>query len=340
MRVVVTGALGFVGVNLARTLGARGHHVVALDRTEPTSVHERFLAAVADHLTHVQADVADDGFGDALELGAVDGVVHAAAITPLAPGEEVSRAVDTARVNVVGTANVLRWCDRVRPRRVVHVSSATVYGDAGRAPVLTEESPLRPGNVYGITKLAAEQLALRTAALEALDLVVVRLTQPIGAMERTTATRSALSPVHDWCVAAARGEPLPVGDLAPARDYTDVRDVAEAIAALLEHGRLAHRVYNVGGEQRYSLAEILAVLRRLVPDLSTVPGDVNLTPSMVRPPVSSARLRDEVGWEPRIPLEDAVADVLAWARREEKTRPVRTAAGPDADRSRPGVTPR
>jgi UDP-glucose 4-epimerase len=313
-RVLVTGALGFVGVNLVRRLATDGADVVALDLHGPSDEAIRFLEPFSDLITHVVADVREAAWDRSLDGARFDLVIHAAAVTPLAPGQEQTQASRTVAVNIGGTARVLDWVANARPCRLVFISSGSVYGSGGGGSELVETTPHDPASVYAISKSASERLALRLGELVGVPTMAVRLTQPYGPMERATTSRSALSPIHDWCEALVVGQPLAVGDLELARDYTHINDVVDAIVLLANLPSPEHRVYNVSSGIDVTLAEILGELRSFAPGLATRPGEPNLSAEMVRPPLSIARLSGETGWTPRYRLSDGLRTYVAWLR--------------------------
>lgn len=314
MNVLVTGGLGFVGVHV-RQLAEAGHRVTLLDRDAPTSAHQAFLAGVTDRLHIVRADLTGATSAWSDSVGRPDAIVHAAAVTPLAPGAELGATANAVAVNVLAAARVLDLAAEWQVRRLVHVSSGSVYGRPDVVQI-DEDCPPAPRNVYGITKATADLLAQRYAELEACDVVVARLSQPYGPMERATGSRSALSPVHDWAVAALAGEPLPVepGSLDRGRDYLYVSDLADALVRLLLAPRPAHRVYNISNGVRVGLREVLAQIVAAAGDTGTVDGAVILSAEAERPVLSADRLTAETGWRATTDLAAGVAATLDWLR--------------------------
>jgi len=320
VRALVTGGLGFVGVHVVRSLLDAGHSVVSLDRDLPDAVHLRFLSGAEQHLQHVRADLAEPVDRWQSLVGEPDVVVHTAAVTPLAPGEELAATARAVTVNVAATVQVLELAAALGASRVVHVSSGSVYGvpagDPATGPALGESSALAPRTVYGITKAAADQLAQRYDELGACEVVVARLAQPYGPMERTTSSRSALSPVHDWAAAALAGEPLELepGCLDRGRDYLYVVDVAQALVALALAPSLPHRVYNVSNGVCTTLREVRDHVVAAVGDTGTTEGPVNLPVEAERPVLSPARLTADTGWTATTTLDDGLAATLDWLR--------------------------
>ena len=318
MTILITGATGFVMSGLVRHLATHGHAVVAADLHPPDAALRAYLTGLAGAVTFPQVDVADPSAARAL-LGAVrpERVVHGAAITAIPAEAERSRFVETAGVNVLGTLHVLDAVRQSGARRTVVVSSGSIYGARADLAPVTEDDAAQPQGVYPITKWAAEALARRYAAVNALDVAVVRLASPFGPFERDTGSRPLLSAIQAWTRAAIRGEPLRIGGPATAlRDPIYVADVAAGIATVLLAERLPHDVYNVGWGQGVTTETTLAALTRLVPGMKVelAPDEPSRWPSLVRGPLSVERLRRDLGWTPAYDLDSGLAAYLAWLR--------------------------
>jgi UDP-glucose 4-epimerase len=319
MTTLVTGATGFVMSAVVRHLAERGHDVLAADLTAPDATLREYLSGLRGRVEFQPLDVSDRAAVTALVRGAgAERVVHGAAITAIPPETERARFVETTAVNVLGTLHVLEALGATRPRRTIVVSSGSIYGArADRAPV-DEDAAAAPQGVYPMTKWAAEALGRRHAEINGLDLAVVRLASPFGPFERDTGSRPLLSAIRDWSRAALRGEALRIGGPpAAARDVAHVDDVASGIVAVLLAGSLPHDVYNVGWGGAATTAETVAAITRLVPGakLELAPDEPSRWPSLVRGPLSSARLRADLGWTPGHDLHTGIAAYLEWLRR-------------------------
>jgi GDP-4-dehydro-6-deoxy-D-mannose reductase len=293
MRVVVTGAGGFLGRHLVRELASRGAETVAVDRAEADVCD---AAAVADLVARARPDAV-------VHLAAQSRVAHSFAD----PGE-------TFRVNVLGTVAVLEAVRRHAPRaRILVASSAEVYGAVGAdALPVAESAPLAPVNPYGASKVAAEAAALQVHRAHGLDVAILRAFNAVGPGQ---ATDFALPGFAAQLAAIARGaaEPvLRVGNLDAERDLTDVRDVARAYALALERGE-SGGVYNV-------CSGTAVPIRRALEALVAASGlevRVEVDPSRLRPvdvPCvygSPRRLAAATGWRPEVPLERTIADLYA-----------------------------
>jgi GDP-4-dehydro-6-deoxy-D-mannose reductase len=296
MRVLVTGASGFVGRYLLEHLKSRGDEVL-----EP----ERFVDVVN---------------GDALKKQVTglqpDGILHLAALSHV--GESWKRPDDYLQVNVVGTHNLLqaaRECDPMP--RVLIISSSEVYGRAGGSSgCITEETPMCPVSPYAATKAAAEMLAIQAWQGWGLPVVRARPFNHIGPGQPPDFVVPALA--RRIVQASLQGESvLRTGNLWPKRDFTDVLDVVKAYRLLLEVGEPG-MAYNVASGHAISIGE----LAQLLISLARVDMEVVEDPALVRPvevPVvcgDMQRILRATGWKPEIPLEDTLTRVLDWVRRE------------------------
>jgi GDP-4-dehydro-6-deoxy-D-mannose reductase len=308
VRVLVTGARGFVGRHLTTALRARGHEVIEADH----GAHEGALPVDVTDALAVRA---------AFDLARPDAVAHLAA--QAAVSESLDDPQRTFEVNVGGTLHVLDAARAVaeeglRPRVLV-ASSADVYGAQPReAYPLAETAPPLPRNPYAASKAAAEAFALAYARSYGVDAVVTRAFNHIGAGQDERFAVAAFA-AQIARVAAGGERRVLVGNLEPRRDILDVRDVCEAYALLLEGGGSSGEIYNICSGIATTMRELL---RRLI-EIARVPVEVREDPARMRPadvPLSvgdARKLREVTGWTPRISLaaalravyEDALAKV-------------------------------
>jgi GDP-4-dehydro-6-deoxy-D-mannose reductase len=197
-----------------------------------------------------------------------------------------------------------------RPRVLV-VSTGGVY-NADTAPI-TEESAVNPSNPYVVSKLAQEMLAAYYTK-RGFEVIIGRPFNHVGpGQQRGYLVADICSQVAS--LERAGGGTIAVGDLSSARDYTDVRDVVAAYHALLRYGR-SGEIYNVCSGASFTGEQIL----NRICSLSTVELTVESSEALHRPTeastinASNAKLRDETDWAPVIPLDQTLADTLAYWR--------------------------
>jgi GDP-4-dehydro-6-deoxy-D-mannose reductase len=296
MRAFVTGGHGFVGPWLVRHLEDQGDVVVA---------------------PGLDVDVTDgEALAEALAAARPDAVYHLAALASVA--ESWQHPARTFEVNATGTLHLLEAARLLETRpRVLLVCSAEVYGTVGPEDLpIDEETPLRPVTPYAASKVAAEFLGLQAYLGHNLPVIRVRAFNHVGPAQSGTFVVSDLA--RRIAEAERNGaRTLRVGNLAPRRDFTDVRDVVRAYRLLVERGT-AGEVYNVCSGQAIAIEDLASRLLAL----AGVDLAIETDPELVRPvdvPVllgDPTRIRDAVGWQPVIPLDDTLRDVLAdWRER-------------------------
>jgi UDP-glucose 4-epimerase len=318
---LVTGAAGYIGAHVVARLHAAGQRTVALDDLS-SGVAGRLPAGVP----LIRADVSDIAVvRAAMACHGVTGVMHLAGVKS-AP-ESTLRPMHYYRQNVGAVAALLEAMTDFGVRRLVFSSSAAVYGIPGTATV-TEQSPTRPVNPYGQSKLAAEDLIAAAGRAYDISWTALRYFNAVGAGGPQLGDRGAANLIPLAFRAVQCGEPLivagdrwPTPDGTGVRDYVHVSDLADVhclVARQLERSGGA-TVYNVGAGRGYSVREVLAavslVTGRAVPHRigPPRPGD---PPEVV---ACIDKLRAELGWRPRHDLLDAVTS--AWNARPQPVTP-------------------
>lgn len=300
MKALITGAAGFVGRHLTTHLESHGDEVHGVDRENgPDLLDADGWLALVDEL-RPEAVYHLGGFSD----------VGGSWNTPNA----------TFRVNAEGTLNVLQACVSAGVQRVVAVSSADVYGRVtmGELP-LTEDNPLRPVSPYAASKIAADYLALQAHLGYGLEVMRVRAFNHLG----TGQTNRFVAPALAERIALNElegGEVVPVGNMTPRRDFTDVRDVVRAYRLLIEHGEPGE-AYNVCSGHDIAISELADRLVAKAARPMRLEGD----PSLQRPvdvPVlrgDYTQLHKATGWEPEIDLDQTLSDLLEeWRSRVDR----------------------
>ncbi len=302
MRVLVTGASGFVGRHLQAAARAAGHETIAcggpgesngLDVTDAAAVRRAFFAARPDAVVHLAGQ---------------------AFVPP-----SIAEPLATLAVNAGGTAHVLEGLRALRDAgvavRALVVSSSEVYGKQRpeRMP-LDEQTPLRPENPYAASKAATEIYAQTWARCYGLDVIVARPFNHIGpGQDARFVVASFARQIAE--IAAGGSNVLMVGNLEAQRDFLDVRDVVAAYLALLANGR-AGEVYNVCSGRAVAIREVL----RQVIMLARVAVEIREDPARMRPsdiPLlagDATKLRAETGWAPVYPLDASLREIYADAR--------------------------
>jgi GDP-4-dehydro-6-deoxy-D-mannose reductase len=303
--ILVTGAAGFAGSHLIDLLVRSGTPVVAWHR--PGGSPPRELAGVrwdaVDLMDQAQVQAA-------LDRARPAAVYHCAGAAHV--GRAWEATASTFALNVRGTHHLLRAMERTGDgARLFVPSSALVYASADEP--LTEQHLLRPASPYGLSKLAQEMLAL-----EPHGSVAVTIARPFNHFGPRQDPQFAAPGFARRIADIERGRWAPeisVGNLDAQRDLTDVRDTVRAYQMILERGQPG-RPYNVCSGRAITIRELLD---RLIAR-ARVPVEVRVDPARYRPndtPLlvgDPARLRDELGWTPEIPLDQTLDDLLEYWR--------------------------
>jgi GDP-4-dehydro-6-deoxy-D-mannose reductase len=296
VRALVTGANGFVGTWLTAYLRDQGDDVTGIDH----EVNVTDVAAVRP----------------AVWAGAPDAVYHLAALANV--GDSWANPGDVLTVNALGTLHVLEAARACAPSpRVLLTSSAEVYGAVVEDQLpITEETPLAPVTPYAASKVAAEYLGVQAYLAYGLPVVRVRPFNHIGPGQSSGFVVAALAA---RIVEAARvgASTIPVGNLSPRRDLTDVRDIVRAYRLLMESGTPGE-VYNVCSGRDVSIADVAERLLTLAgSELELVPDGDLMRPVDV--PVvrgDPTRIHGATGWQPEFDLDTTLRDVLdQWRER-------------------------
>jgi dTDP-glucose 4,6-dehydratase len=310
MRILVTGAAGFIGSHFVRTMlagereGLVGATVTVLDKLT-YSGNKSNLDAVAGHagLTFVEGDICDADLVDDLVAGH-DAIVHMAAES------HVDRSIDGAGpffvTNVLGTQTLLDAAVRHRTGRFLHVSTDEVYGsiETGAWP---EEWPLAPNSPYSASKAGSDLAALAYHRTHGLDVVVTRCSNNYGPYQFPEKV------IPLFVTNLLDGRPVPLyGDGGNSRDWLHVDDHCHGIALALTGGR-AGEVYNIGGGTELTNKELTSLLL----DANGCGWDrveyvTDRKAHDRRYSVDITKISTELGYAPRVPFADGLADTVRW----------------------------
>jgi len=302
MRALVTGGAGFIGSAVVRRVLASGGSVMVLDDlstgfTDNLEGLENVTLQVGDIRDRSSLQAAIDG---------VDVVFHLAA--EVGNLRSLNDPIEDASTNLLGTINVLEAARQAGVTRVVVSSSAAVYGELERLPI-DENHPIRPDSPYGVSKLAAEKVALCYGKLFDMTIVALRYFNVYGVRQRFDAYGNVI-PI--FCERLLAGEPLTTyGDGLQSRDFVNVLDVAEANFQAATTAT-ATGCYNVGTGIATTILDLINILTRVSGRSPTVhqapkrPGEVLHSVADI-----SAGSR-ALGYQPCVPLEVGLRDYWQW----------------------------
>ena len=310
MRCLVTGAAGFIGSSLCDALLGEGHEVMGVDcflDYYPRRIKEANLSTALDfdRFRFIEADLLKTDLLALLQDAEV--VFHLAA----QPGVRASWGTSFDRYsdnNVLATQRLLEACRATRPRRIVHASSSSVYGNPDRLPV-RETDETHPVSPYGVTKLAAEHLCRLYHANFQIPAVSLRYFTVYGPRQRPDMA------FHTFIRSALLRQPIEIrGDGNQTRDFTYIDDVVKATRVAAETSAPG-KVYNIGGGVRWALKDVLSAIERVV-DVSleierrpAEPGDVRDTFA------DTTKARRELQFAPSTNVEQGLRHEASWISR-------------------------
>jgi GDP-4-dehydro-6-deoxy-D-mannose reductase len=334
MRVLLTGAAGFIGSHLAEYLLSDSFTFMNESAGGSIEVHgvthrneERILHLRGRMQLH-RGDLRNGLWvNDLVQSVQPSYVLHLAAKSDV-PGSW-QQPWTTYELNIQCQLHLLQALQRWSPTcRVLVVTSNEVYGllDPDDLPV-DEETPFRPNNPYGVSKVAQDMMALQYWLSHQLPTIRVRSFNHIGPGQSDDFVASAFARQIAEIETGQRPPVVMVGNLEAQRDYTDVRDVVRAYWAVVTQGELG-QVYNVGSGQAFSARWLLDTLLTMTSTQVEVKIDSNrLRPSDV--PLSvcdNRRLVEATGWQPQVDLRQSLHDLLDHWRREVRTHGPQDAA--------------
>jgi len=311
VKVLVTGAAGFIGSHVCEALVARGHAVVGVDNFDAfyaRAVKERNLEPLRKNraFRFIEADVARDP----MPLEGVGVVLHLAAKPGVRPSLEDPGAYVEA--NVTATARLFDAARRAGISRVVFGSSSSVYGNATPAPFAEGAPALQPISPYAATKRSAELLAIAFAHLYPMRIICLRFFTVYGPRQRPDLA------IHRFTDLIARGQAVRMhGDGSSERDYTYISDCVDGVLAALARtdGPAAPgsvEMLNIGGGARIRLDRLIALIGatlRREPRIERhpdPPGDVRLTDADLR------RAEQALGFRPKVGIEEGIRNFVRW----------------------------
>jgi UDP-glucose 4-epimerase len=320
LNILIFGGTGFVGINIASALLARGHAVTLFDRGALPSAAAQALVSVSGALDVIEGDVTNSHAVEATIARGFDAIILGAAITA-GPARESADPQSILHVNLMAQVPILMAAHRQGVRRIINLSSGSAYGAAAfRHALLDEALPCEPVSLYAVTKFASERVAARLAGLWQADIISVRLSGVFGPWERLTGVRDTPSPQMQ-IVEALQQKKEAVLPRPGVRDWIYAPDVADAVAVLVEAPRPRHGLYNISTGNEWTALQWGQHLADMNPGFvcrlartGEVPT-VDLHGDADRAPLSIARMAEEFGWRARFGCADSAANLNEWRLR-------------------------
>jgi dTDP-glucose 4,6-dehydratase len=306
VRVLITGAAGFLGSHLCDRFIADGHSVVGLDN---------FITGHPENIAHLLSDSRFEFLQHNISTytyvaGPLDGVLHFA--SPASPVDYLEHPIPTLKVGALGTHNALGLA-KAKGARFFIASTSEVYGDPLVHPqpesYWGNVNPVGPRGVYDEAKRFAEAMTMAYHRYHGMDTRIVRIFNTYGPRMRPRDGRV----VSNFIVQAVNGEPITIyGDGSQTRSFCYVDDEIEGIYRLFMRG--SSEPTNIGNPEEYTvrqLAEIIVELTGTSSPIVQLPLPVD-DPKVRRPDISRARA--DLGWQPSVPLREGVTRTINYFR--------------------------
>jgi UDP-glucuronate 4-epimerase len=317
MRVLLTGAAGFIGSHLAERLSARGDQVIGFDNFDafyPRAIKQRNLAALSGRpgFTFIEGDITSAGeLQIAFEASQPDVVVHLAALAGVRPS--IAAPLRYGEVNVMGTMRVIDACAAHGVGRVVFASSSSVYGVDSAVPFRESDPCGHPASPYASTKRSGELMAFVAHHLQSLDVTCLRFFTVYGPRQRPDLA------IHKFTRLIDAGQAIELyGDGSTSRDYTWIDDIIDGVVASIDEqargGPAAYRIYNLGGSRTTTLLRLVELISDALGKKPVIdwrpeqPGDMRRTLADVT--LSGAAL----GYAPKVSIDDGIPRFVRWFR--------------------------
>lgn len=309
MRVLITGAGGFIGSHCTEAMVRAGHEVIALTHYNGAGSAgwlDAFPSEVRKGFQTVAGDITDVEFVNDISLK-MDVIVNLAALIAIPYSYVAPRSY--VNTNVIGTLNI---CEAARNSgaRLVQISTSEVYGTPDLVPI-TEDHPLKPQSPYAATKVASDQLAL--SYFRSFDLPVTVL-RPFNTYGPRQSMRAVIPTILGQM--AQRKPRIDIGDLSPKRDFTFVNDTANAIVSSAERDNLSGEVIQLGTGSAISIGDLI----QLCAKITSYEIEVDVDVDRIRPPKSEvqillsdpAKAKRVLNWEAETGLEEGLTKTLNW----------------------------
>ena len=316
--VLVTGAAGFIGSNLTKTLLEEGYRVIGVDNFDdtynPQFKEEQIAPFLGDtNFVLYRVDIRDiPALTEVFETEKPSYVVH------LAGKADTRKALDTPRlytsVNIDGTLNILELCREYPVENLVIASSSSVYGNSSQVPFTEDQPADRPISPYGATKRAIELLAYSYHHNFGMNITCLRFFNAHGENNRP-----GMVP-YIWTEKLLHGEEIEIsGDGSRKRDYTYVGDIVRGIILAMKKP-FGFEVINLGNNTPVSLNELLAIFEKVLDRKAKVKSRPSHGASVEVTCADVSKAKRMLDWTPTTSLEEGITRLVVWFRASRFTQ--------------------
>src|SRR5216110_1262115 len=317
MRYLVTGGAGFIGSNTVEELVRRGHGVVVLD--DLSSGKEENLAEIRTKITLIKGSIIDiEVVRKAMHEA--DYVLHLAARTSVP--RSVKDPIETNRINIDGTLNVLVAAKELKVKRVVFAASSSAYGETPTLPKVETMQP-QPISPYGVTKFVGELYGQTFGRCYGLENVALRYFNIFGPRQDPSSPYSGV--LAKFCTAFLEDtKPVVFGDGEQTRDFTFVDNAVHANLLACDAPNVAGKVFNVGCGVRISLNQVLAALREITGKTLEAKYEPPREGDIRDSQADISQARELLGYSPQVSFEEGLARTFEWYQETQAKAAVKT----------------
>ena len=307
MRYLVTGGAGFIGSNTVDELVRRGHSVVVLD--DFSSGKEDNLAEVRNKITFIKGSITDiEVVRKAMHEA--EYVLHLAAKTSVP--RSVKDPIETNKINIDGTLNVLVAAKELKVKRVVFAASSSAYGETPTLPKVETMQP-EPISPYGVTKYVGELYGQTFGRCYGLENVALRYFNIFGPRQDPSSPYSGV--LARFCTAfLEETQPLVFGDGEQTRDFTYVENAVQANLLACEAPTVSGKVFNVGVGGRVSLNGVLRELGKITGKTLEAKYDPPRDGDIRDSQADISQAKEFLGYDPQVSFEEGLARTFEWYR--------------------------
>ena len=321
MQVLVTGANGFVGINIVKQLLLAGYDVVCTYRSAFDQASRDYLNGFGSSLRIEKLDVTNSfEINKLLDENNITQIIHAAGLTP-SETEEKDQPYRIMDINLMGTVRIVTAAIEHNVHRVIYVSSDGIYGAVSSVKeIIGEEYPTEIKNLYGIAKSGSEAFCRRMQNLTGIETCAGRVCATYGPMERPTTSRAHMSAIQIMADAILTRKTLRVRGLEIGRNWTYIDDIACAFVALTEAEKLSYSTYNLSYGAVYTLKEVLDVFSKIESSFKyqvvseNEEADIAYNVNQQRGILDISHLLNDTGYQPVYNLESGIRKYLTWLR--------------------------
>jgi nucleoside-diphosphate-sugar epimerase len=307
MRYLVTGGAGFIGSNTVDELVRRGHGVVVLD--DLSAGKEENLAEIRSKITLIKGSITDiEVVRKAMHEA--DFVIHLAARTSVP--RSVKDPIETNRINIDGTLNVLIAAKELKVKRIVFAASSSAYGETPTLPKVESMQP-EPISPYGVTKYVGELYGQAFGRCYGLENVSLRYFNIFGPRQDASSPYSGV--LAKFCAAFLEDtQPVVFGDGQQTRDFTFVENAVQANLLACEAPNVSGKVFNIGTGGRVSLNDVLRVLAKISGKTLDTKYDPPRDGDIRDSQADISQAKEFLGYDPQVSFEEGMSRTLEWYR--------------------------